>query len=219
MPEPLNSVLSRVARGRGTTKRILMGASDLPGPDDLTQPLRDAVELFEELAIDHALIGGLAAMLHGRARYTEDIDLIAAADHEDVLAAHPETMRKHRFDPSCTWKLYHDSGATVDLWKDSHVPPMLERAAAMAVGGMDVRVVSPTDLVAMKLRAGRAQDVYDIAEVLKAGRVDEAMLRGLVTAEQYAEYEEIKRRWGGVRAVENYVISPSSDARPSGSLV
>ena len=67
-------------------------------PDDLTAPLRDAVALLDELSIEHAVVGGVAAMIHGRARYTDDVDLIAAPDHEAKLAANPEAMQHWRFD-------------------------------------------------------------------------------------------------------------------------
>ncbi len=50
-------------------------------------PLLDAVGLFESLGIGYALIGGVAAMVYGRARFTEDVDFIAASGHMDFLIA------------------------------------------------------------------------------------------------------------------------------------
>ena len=38
----------------------------------LIKPLQDAVALFEELGIAYAVVGGIAAMVYGRARWTED---------------------------------------------------------------------------------------------------------------------------------------------------
>ena len=50
------------------------------------------------------------------------------------------------------------------------------------------------DLVAMKLRAGRIQDDYDISEILKRNRLDLELLQTLVTQEQFARFEAIAAR-------------------------
>lgn len=189
----LPNALRRVRRGLATVK---LAAVDRPPVDDLTPALLDAVALFESLHIDYALIGGLAAMCYGRARFTEDVDFIAAEGHMEVLTANPDAMRRHHFDPSSTWKLCHESGLQVDLWKDAHVPEMLGRARSFAIAGRSVRVVDPHDLIAMKLRANRPQDDYDISEIVKTTAVDEALIRQRVTAEEMERYAAIKRRIG-----------------------
>src|SRR4051812_33237385 len=103
----LGSCLDRMARGRSLARSLSMTQGEAP---DYTAPLLDAVALFEELGIGYALIGGLAAMHYGRSRFTEDVDFVATADHEQRLVENAEVMRRHRFDPNCTWKLYHESG-------------------------------------------------------------------------------------------------------------
>lgn len=170
--------------------------ADANPPTDLSAALSDAIALFESLGIRYALIGGLASMYYGRARFTEDVDFIAATGHEAVLASHAHAMREHRFDPASTWKLYHDSGAEVDIWKDAHVDDMLPRAVTATLGGQPVRIVEVHDLIAMKLRADRPQDDYDVSEILKHTAVSDDTVRGRVTADQYARYEAIKRRGG-----------------------
>ncbi len=118
----------------------------------LTSPLLDAVDLFVRLNIQYALIGGVAAMVYGRSRFTEDVDFVAAAGHEDVLKAHADTMRACHFDPACTWMLYHDSGTTVDIWKDEYAAGIAERAREVTLAGRQVRVAKAPDLIATKLR-------------------------------------------------------------------
>lgn len=161
---------------------------------DLTKALLDAVRLFEALGIGYALVGGLAAMYYGRARFTEDVDFIATDDHEDKLKANPQTMRQHQFDPTCTWKLYHDSGVQIDLWKDTFVKDMVARASEVTMAGQRVRIVEVHDLVAMKLRANRVQDDYDISEILTHTSLDDSLVRQRVTAEQHAHLIEIRNR-------------------------
>lgn len=157
-------------------------------------PLLDAVALFDELHIGYALIGGVAAMVWGRARYTEDIDFVAAAGHEAALKQHPDAMRRHHFDPSCTWKLYHDSGLEIDLWKDEHVEGIVARAVSVELAGRDVRVAEAHDLIAMKLRADRPQDDYDISEIVQRMSIDEATLAQRVDADALARFRAIRQR-------------------------
>src|SRR4051812_19588675 len=111
----LAACLQRMHRGRCVARRLSMEMVEIPA--DYTAPLLDAVSLFEELGIGYALIGGLAAMHYGRSRFTEDVDFVAAADHEAKLAANGEAMRRLHFDPGSTWKLYHESGVEIDIWK------------------------------------------------------------------------------------------------------
>jgi len=165
-------------------------------PDALQHALIDAVELFRELKIGYALVGGLAAMVYGRARYTEDVDFVAQPDHEATLADHPDAMKRHRFDPSCIYTLYHDSGIQIDLWKDEHAAGIVERRVRRKVGDRFVHVAEPHDLIAMKLRADRPQDDYDISEILRDQAIDHARIKAGVTASQFRRFEAICRRIG-----------------------
>jgi hypothetical protein len=46
----------------------------------------------------------------------------------------------------------------------------------------------------MKLRSHRLKDDYDISEIILSTPIDEARLQMLVTAEQFAQFTEIKKR-------------------------
>ena len=161
---------------------------------DLTRPLLDAVALFETLDISYALVGGLAAMYYGRQRFTEDVDFIAAAQYEDVLAGQAAAMRRHHFDPSCTWKLYHESGAQIDIWKDRYSGDMIGRATTVVLAGQPIRVVEMHDLIAMKLRADRPQDDYDISQIIQHQSIDDNVVRSRVDDPQFQHYLAIKQR-------------------------
>jgi hypothetical protein len=165
----------------------------------LLQPLLDAVGLFTKLHIPYALIGGVAAMTYGRARPTDDVDFVASADHESRLAANPEIMRAFHFDASSTWKLYHDSGISIDIWKDQYSSKIAERSVPIKLGEHELKVAEVHDLIAMKLRANRPQDDYDISEIIRAGKVNEQTLAGLVTQEEFARFGEIKARISKMR--------------------
>ncbi|MEL7087766.1 MAG: hypothetical protein AAGL98_04890 [Planctomycetota bacterium] len=196
MAAPLTEAVRQSVRGRRSTRRLTMSKrksqDELAG--DLAQALQDAVNLFRELGIGYALIGGLAAMVHGRSRYTEDVDFVADPGHDETLASHPDVMEKHRFDPSCTWKLYHRSGVTIDLWKDEHAAGIVKRAVRRKLGNRFAKVAEPHDLVAMKLRADRPQDDYDIAQIIAAQDLDSTRLKPLVTAAQFRRFTAIGKR-------------------------
>jgi len=166
--------------------------SESPGKEvPYVQPLLDAVGLFEELGIGYALIGGVAAMYYGRARFTEEL---ALSGHMEVLAGHPEAMRNHHFDPTCTYKLYHDGGVEVDLWKDEHSDEIVARAVEVELAGRKVRIAEVHDLIAMKLRAGRMQDDYDISEIVRELPVNDAIVQSRVNATEFARFQEIRER-------------------------
>ena len=188
--QDLSGVMDRVAKGRAMQGKLLMEKVD----GSTTQPLLDAVALFEHLGIRYALIGGIAAMYYGRARFTDDVDFVADFLHERVLAENPDSMAAHRFDPSCTYKLYHATGVDIDLWKDEFVHDILDRARDATLAGRVVKIVDPNDLAAMKLRAGRPQDDYDISEMIKAGAVDEVVLKARVTDDQLRRFVDIRSR-------------------------
>jgi len=158
----------------------------------LEGPMQDAIKLFTTLKIPYALIGGIAAMIYGHARFSEDINFVAVANHQAILAANPDVMRACNFDASCTWKLYHSSG--IDIWKDEHSDAIAARAKTIRFGNQDVRIADVHDLIAMKLRANRARDDGDIVEILKHTPIDETLLQSRITPEQFIHYQAIKVR-------------------------
>lgn len=197
MAAPLIEALNQSRRGRASTRALVKNMSKKPSDThdaELAAALQDAVALFRELKIGYALIGGLAAMVHGRSRYTEDVDFVAEPGHEDVLANHPDAMKRHRFDPVSTWKLYHQSGIDIDLWKDDHAAGIVKRAVRRKLGDRFAKVAEAHDLIAMKLRANRPQDDYDIAQIIEAQTIDPAKLKPLVNASQLKRFNAINKR-------------------------
>ena len=162
--------------------------------NQLLASLRDAVELFTRLNIPYAMVGGIAAMVYGRARFTDDIDFVAAADHVATLTTHPQIMQACHFDPSSTWKLYHASGFEMDIWKDEFSDQIAARAHEIQFAGQSIRIADVHDLIAMKLRAGRFQDDYDISEILRKTPVNINLVGELVSPAQFDRFQAIQTR-------------------------
>jgi hypothetical protein len=98
-PRPLDDTLARMDYGRALKRELLMQ----PRPDPAmpyARPLPDTIDLFDQLGIAYALIGGIAALYWGRPRFTEDLDLVAAAGHEELLAGHPAEMENTTSTPT-----------------------------------------------------------------------------------------------------------------------
>ena len=187
----LGACLERIAYGLAFRSDLLSSPEkNLP----FRQPLLDSVAMFQQLRLGYALAGGVAAMYYGRQRFTEDLDFVIAPGHMDVLAANPGVMKQHHFEPSCTWKLYHESGVEVDIWKDEFAAEIVSRAGEADLGGQQVRIAEPHDLIAMKLRAGRLQDDYDISQIVQNTAIDDSIVEQRVTAEQFQHFLDVKKR-------------------------
>lgn len=148
----------------------------------------DPLELLRELTrrgVDFVVIGGIAAVLHGSPRVTQDLDICFATDRgnldalggalvavearlagvdEDVpFVADAETLRRVMV---LTLDTRH--GRLDVLAAPSGARPYAElRSAAdrFDVGGLHVLVASIADLKAMKRAIGRPKDLADIAEL------------------------------------------------------
>lgn len=187
----LDATLDRMQFGRALKGELLMTSRSEPFVP-CAQPLLDAVSLFEALGLGYALIGGIAAMYYGQSRFTEDVDFVAVTGHRDAFAAHPEVA--NHFASDCNYKLYHQSGVQVDLWRDPHTDGIIARAVEVQLAGRSVKLIEPHDLIAMKLRARRMKDDYDVSQILLHTPIDETRLAALVSAEELLHFAGIKTR-------------------------
>jgi hypothetical protein len=70
----------------------------------------------------------------------------------------------------------------------------VSRSIPIELAGRGVQIADPHDLIAMKLRAHRLKDDYDIAQIAGATRIDRVKLETLVTGEEMAVFHEIMKR-------------------------
>lgn len=159
----------RFARALGNLQKLLEGAS-----------------IESQIAIDFALIGGLAVATWGVVRATQDIDLLADSNPSPLRNPRlRDDLAKFLEKKGCTaeWGIgepgdpiplllrvqlprpLHRLGADI-LWahKRWH-QEALKRKIEIKVSGLRVSVLHPEDLIFMKLEAGGPQDLLD-AQVL-----------------------------------------------------
>jgi hypothetical protein len=130
----------------------------------LWRDLERVVAYLRERGIDPVVVGGLAVQHHGWERLTEDIDILIAREAYQQLVQEG----KIKFG-----QLKLIPGTQVDVLtegKDSNPDPEYVR---------DGSSVYPTfpGLMYLKLKAGRAKDIGDVTELIKAKGLDEVVLQ------------------------------------------
>jgi predicted nucleotidyltransferase len=151
----------------------------------------DFQTIFKELnglGIDYLVVGGLAVNFHGVPRMTYDIDLMVLLDPENILKLVTKLTQwgykpKIPVDPrDLADKIKRNSWVRekgmkalnfyseilpigeIDIVIDSPIPYQELRSRAIRVELRDERIptVSIHDLIDLKLRAGRKQDLADV---------------------------------------------------------
>jgi hypothetical protein len=177
-------------------------------PDVLPEPLLETVRvLAEELAksqAHYALIGGIAAGVRGRARFTDDVDLLVALP-QICLPNLLESLIRRGFSidllPTIReWTQHHMivmryGDVRVD-WLKPVVPlyqHVLDKAVTESWNGRGLRIASAEGLILLKLIASRTQDLADVESLLVAnrGRLDLSWIE----QEWCTLFDTADRRW------------------------
>ncbi|MBU0766628.1 nucleotidyltransferase family protein [Patescibacteria group bacterium] len=148
---------------------------------------------FAENDIRYLIVGGLAVNLHGYPRFTNDIDVVIALDHENVtrLSDVMETLGYQKRLPISIQELEDEQKArsfieekgltaysfihktepqfNVDILvaESMDFERFSEQRMHAEVWGIDVSVVSLDDLIAMKKQSDREKDVQDVVALLE----------------------------------------------------
>ena len=150
----------------------------------------DILSQLHDHHVEFVIVGGVAASLHGGSRVTFDLDVVpslaqeswqAAVDLLWSLGARPripepldrirdaEQVRRWRTDKGMLALNFRapDGSTEVDLLvsESDTFDALRQRAVKVTVGERTFLVASIDDLIKMKQRAGRPQDLLDIAEL------------------------------------------------------
>jgi predicted nucleotidyltransferase len=150
----------------------------------------DLLIQLHDQRVEFVIVGGVASALHGSSRVTFDLDLVprleqpswdAAVNFLWSLGARPripetlehirdiERVRRWQIDKGMLALNFRtpDGSVDVDLLvsESDRFDALLARAIGVRVGHRTFMVASIDDLIAMKERAGRPQDLLDIAQL------------------------------------------------------
>lgn len=151
------------------------------------------IEILEQLHdhhVDFVIVGGVAAALHGSSRVTFDLDIVpsltpaswhAVVDLLWSLGARPRIpesldrirdvhqVRRWQAEKNMLALNFRspDGSIEVDLVvaESDRFADLYDRAVSVTVEQRVFRVASIDDLIAMKRRAGRPQDLLDVAQL------------------------------------------------------
>jgi len=159
-------------------------------------------ELFKGLRdkkVRYLVTGGLAVVAHGYLRFTADVNLFLDMDRKNLKAAigvfkalgyRPRApVEIEAFaDPKKREEWVREKGLTVfSLWSPDHTATEIDlfveepvsfaeayprRMQLGVTEGVEASIISLDDLIAMKKRAGRAQDLQDIEKLTAIGEKD-----------------------------------------------
>jgi len=139
------------------------------------------------------VFGAQAVAVRGAPRFTQDIDVTVAVNRSDLpplmraleagglTQRYPEIAEK-LLSTGAVIPLAHPSGMEVDLVIAASGLETLAmaRATRVSIDGVEVPVVHATDLLVMKILAGRGKDLDDARSILAGGEVDVDESRNLL---------------------------------------
>ena len=154
---------------------------------------------LERAHVRYLVVGGVAVVLHGHPRFTADLDLVLALDAANVRAAlgalralgytpRAPVPTEDLADPVRRAEWVRNKGMTifslaspahpateVDLFVEEPFPfeEAYSRAVRADLGEACVWIAGIADLVAMKRRAGRPQDLEDVRNLEAIARAIE----------------------------------------------
>lgn len=156
----------------------------------MTEGFLDILIRLRDAGADFVIVGGVAAALHGGSRVTFDLDLVPSLEPGPwrltieflwSLGARPRIpeplervcdphqVRRWREEKGMLALNFRtaDGSTEVDLLvsESDRFVELRDRAVAVAVQGRTFFVASLDDLIAMKEKAGRPQDLVDIAHL------------------------------------------------------
>jgi hypothetical protein len=154
---------------------------------------------LNDAGVKYVVVGGLATVLHGYARFTADVDLVIdlqKAEAENAVKtlvgfglkprlpvdplqfADPEVRESWRTEKNMEVFSFFDPRnpvLTVDLFVYEPVPyhELARRAERMDIDGTTVPVCSINDLIALKMKSARPRDLDDIERLREIQRIRE----------------------------------------------
>lgn len=174
-------MLELISRLTAREQRLIVwkrGAAMDEAPDKLAA-LVDVVQALDGIGAPHALVGGVAVGLRSgvpRATLDTDIAVRSAVERSAIVEALTTAGVRLTGTFAHSMNFRHSSGEPVQIVIDPAFDEMIARAEPLAVGRVQIRVVTTADLITMKERAA-ADPARRRSKALR-DQADVALLRG-----------------------------------------
>lgn len=174
----------------------MFGTDGISIVKDVTQALNDFVNLFEELSVPYAVMGGIAVRYFGIPRPTYDVDFLAVIGRDELPRLYqaaeasgytvPEPFLAGWIDivggmPLIRIELFDgDESVDIDVFlaECEYQREIIRRRQRELMEGREVWLVSPEDLILLKLMSFRPRDHADIGDIrFSQGQLDEDYMR------------------------------------------
>jgi hypothetical protein len=169
---------------RLTQRELRLIASNRAPESVMNEPNKVAAVIetsarLTQLAVPHALIGGVAVGLHSgipRATLDTDFAVDSRADRSALVQAFIQAGYRLMGEHAHSLNFRHSSSEPVQLAFDEGFDPMIERAESFQLQQHRIPIVRKVDLIAMKERA--ASDPGRRRSKALRDQADVALLRG-----------------------------------------
>lgn len=156
---------------------------------------------FDEVGAEWYLFGAQAAVLHGVARLTADVDVTVRLPAQLAAETLAQSLERHGFDRRFTDPRFIERTRVIPFIHCSTALPVdlvlagpgledqfFDRAALYNVDGIAVPLASAEDLIVMKVLAGRNKDLDDVAAIAgnRAATLDVTYIDGTLRALEQA---------------------------------
>jgi hypothetical protein len=166
-----------------------------PPPEHNPPAIFDALRRHQ---VDYVVVGGLAVAAWAYERATKDTDIVVPTDDEPndrrlraalaTLGATPLPLDAPgaaalgiHWEPLEGLERYKTTAGTLDVMRDpagaAPYPQLRQRAIVLSTNGVPAVYVGREDLIAMKLAAGRIQDVLDLEALMHPANQEAARVK------------------------------------------
>jgi len=157
--------------------------------------LADLAVVFAALEVEWYLFGAQAAIVYGVARLTGDVDVTVRVPDRLPMAAVAGELERCGFRPRISDPAFIDQSRILPFVHEATGLPVdmvlagpgiedefIARAQRRPIDGVEVPVADVTDLIVMKVLAGRPKDIEDVVKLLRVqeGRVSLARARNIL---------------------------------------
>jgi hypothetical protein len=143
--------------------------------------LADLSAAFDSAGAMWYLFGARAAIVHGVARFTADVDVTVRPPETMSTAALVAVLERHRFRPRVSDPDFFERTRVVPFVHTPTTRPLdvvlagpgleerfFERASVRLIEDVRVPVASAEDVILMKMLAGRPKDIEDVVAIAAA---------------------------------------------------